>query len=130
MIPTIDQEIIVKLKQGLSPAQISIAYDKTDQKVSASYARHIKDLVDNDMTDMLEEEDDIPADDRIASVATTSRQYEKMMKEAMEYALSANDIGLDDCGDVCLSDDRTEYEVAMNDGSIRIIKSGFAYLED
>lgn len=77
MIPTIDQEIIAKLNQGMSPAEISIEYKGTDNPVTPSYARHIKMLVKANMTALLEEDADIDAPTRIASVATTSRQYEE-----------------------------------------------------
>lgn len=78
MIPTIDKEIIEKLKQGLSPAQISIEYGAQNKEVTASYVRHIKMLVDADMTDLLEEESDIDVNERITGTATTSRQYQQM----------------------------------------------------
>jgi hypothetical protein len=59
-----------------------------------------------------------------------SRQYEKMMNEALAATLANFDITPDDCTQVCLSGDRTKYEVVMKDGSTRIIPSGFEYFED
>jgi hypothetical protein len=59
-----------------------------------------------------------------------SRQYEKMMQEAFTNTLTAENIHNGDYTNVCLSADRTEYEVTMADGTIRIIKSGFDYCED
>lgn len=78
MIPTIDQEIIQKLNQGMSPAEISIEYQKLGKNVPASYVRHINMILKADILEWLEEESDIEADARIASVAMTSREYERM----------------------------------------------------
>ena len=77
MIPKIDQEIIDKLNAGMSPAQISIQYQEQGKNVPPSYARHIKMLWKANMTHLLEEDTDIDADTRIASVTTTSREYAK-----------------------------------------------------
>lgn len=59
-----------------------------------------------------------------------SRQYEKMMNEACNNMLAENGIGKDEYKSVCLSADRTTYEVIMKDGSVKMIKSGFEYFED
>lgn len=80
MIPTIDREIIEKINLGMSPAEISIEYEKNGLKVPASYARHIKMLVKANMTDLLNEEEDIDMSTRISSMATTSREYAKMAR--------------------------------------------------
>lgn len=57
-----------------------------------------------------------------------SRQYAKMMKETAEETLTT--AGISDYTAVCLSANRTEYEVILADGSTKIIPSGFEYLED
>ena len=59
-----------------------------------------------------------------------SRQYEKMMIEALNATLTAAGINPKDCKSSCLSADRTEYEITLTDGSTRIIPSGFEYFED
>lgn len=59
-----------------------------------------------------------------------SRQYEKMMNDALALTLQAAGIRSSEYTSVCLSADRTEYEVMMKDGSIRIVASGFEYMED
>ena len=59
-----------------------------------------------------------------------SRQYEKMMIEALHATLTAAGINPNDCKGSCLSADRTEYEIILTDGSTRIIPSGFDYFED
>jgi hypothetical protein len=57
-----------------------------------------------------------------------SRQYEKMMNEAREITLAQANIT--EYKTVCLSADRTQYEVTFNDGSTKFISSGFEYFED
>ena len=57
-----------------------------------------------------------------------SRQYAKKMKEACDETLT--NAGILEYNTVCLSADRTEYEVTFKDGSVRIIESGFEYFED
>lgn len=57
-----------------------------------------------------------------------SRQYAKMMEEALNQTLL--EAGITEYTSVCLSADRTEYEVALKDGSIKIVSSGFEYFED
>jgi len=59
-----------------------------------------------------------------------SRQYEKMMQEALHATLTQSGIGPDDYARVSLSADRTEYELTMKDGSIRVVASGFEYFQD
>lgn len=77
MITEIEQQIIEKIRNGRSPAQISIEYEKLGQQISASYVRWIKDLVEADCLEMLDS-DESEIDTKIAATATTSRQYEKM----------------------------------------------------
>ena len=57
-----------------------------------------------------------------------SRQYEKMMNEAVKQALERENIR--EYTSVCLSADRTTYEVVLTDGTVRTIPSGFEYFED
>lgn len=59
-----------------------------------------------------------------------SHQYEKIMNTALNITLTEAGINTEDYTRVCLSADRTEYEVTMIDGSTRIINSGFDYFED
>lgn len=84
MIPTIDKEIIDKLNTGLSPAEISIGYEKEGKNITASYVRHIKMLLKADMLYLLEEEFDISAEDRIAMTATTSREYANRKRKSQQ----------------------------------------------
>jgi hypothetical protein len=70
MIQDINQEIIEKLSKGMSPAEISIEYEKEGKQVSASYARHVKMLWQADMTNLLE-----PAKDEPADFIKNSRDY-------------------------------------------------------
>jgi len=57
-----------------------------------------------------------------------SRQYEKMMNEVLNKTLT--EANIIEYKTVCLSADRTQYEVTFKDGSKKIIPSGFEYLED
>jgi hypothetical protein len=57
-----------------------------------------------------------------------SRQYEKMMNEAFTEALAS--VNITEYKSVCLSADRTTYEVIMNDGTVKLVESGFEYFED
>lgn len=57
-----------------------------------------------------------------------SRQYEKMMKEALAETLAQ--FGISEYNSVVLSADRTEYEVELKDGTIQTIPSGFDYCPD
>ena len=59
-----------------------------------------------------------------------SRQYEKMMNNVLNEALDRSGISADDCNGICLSADRTEYEITLKDGSTKIIPSGLTYFED
>jgi len=59
-----------------------------------------------------------------------SRQYERMMTEALNTTLTEAGIDPEDCTGSCLSSDRTEYEITLKDGSTRIIPSGFDLFED
>ena len=56
-----------------------------------------------------------------------SRQYEKMMNEALNKTLT--EANITEYKTVCLSADRTQYEVTLRDGSKKIIPSGFEYFE-
>lgn len=57
-----------------------------------------------------------------------SKQYAKMMEEAYKETLTR--AGIIEYTAVCLSADRTKYEVTLKDGSVRIVESGFEYFED
>lgn len=59
-----------------------------------------------------------------------SRQYEKMMIEAYKSALTDFGIREGEYISVCLSADRTEYEVTLTNGNTVVIPSGFEYMED
>ena len=59
-----------------------------------------------------------------------SRQYAKMMEEACIATLTEAGINPGEYTGTCLSADRTEYEVTMNDDTVRIVKSGFDFFED
>lgn len=59
-----------------------------------------------------------------------SRQYEKMMQEAFTNTLAAENLHSSDYTSVCLSADRTVYEVTLTDGTVKLVKSGFDYFED
>ena len=59
-----------------------------------------------------------------------SRQYEKIMKEALNASLAEHGIEREDYVTVCLSADRLEYQITMKDGSRRSVPSGFEYFED
>lgn len=59
-----------------------------------------------------------------------SRQYAKMMEEAMTHALTESTIKPDEYTSVCLSADRTTYEVTLLDGTVKLVPSGFEYFED
>ena len=56
-----------------------------------------------------------------------SRQYEKMMNEELNKTLA--EANITEYKTVCLSADRTQYEVTLRDGSKKIIPSGFEYFE-
>lgn len=56
------------------------------------------------------------------------RQYATTMGQAYKGALS--NAGISEYTSVCLSADRTEYEVILKDGTTRIIESGLEYIED
>lgn len=51
-----------------------------------------------------------------------------MMEETYKEALS--NAGITEYISICLSANRTEYEVSMKDGTTKIIKSSFEYFED
>ena len=57
-----------------------------------------------------------------------SRQYAKQQLEHLQSVLAA--AGITEYSGVVLSADRTEYEVTLSDGTIKIIPSGFDYFED
>ena len=78
MITTFDQDIIDKLKTGLTPVQLSLRYEKEGKDIPSTYIKFVKDCEENDMLEFLQEESDLDAKTRVSSVATTSRQYAKM----------------------------------------------------
>jgi len=59
-----------------------------------------------------------------------SRQYAKIMEEAMAFALSESNIKSGDYTSVCLSADRTTYEITLTDGAVKLVPSRFEYFED
>lgn len=130
MITTFDQSIIDDLRTGLTPVQLSLRYEKEGKNVPSTYIKYIKSCIENNMMDLLENRVDISGEQRIASVPGTSRQYEQMMTEAYEAVLEEVGITEDQYVSVGLSADRTEYEIEMVDGTVRIIPSGFDYFED
>ena len=124
-IPKQDKDIIAKLESGMSPAQISIEYEKNGIEVSVGHCRRVKMLVEAGMTDLLEQ----PAG-KSNRFYKNSRDYAKGMEEAYKQTLREHGIEEGDYRSVVLSAYRTEYEVNMIDGSKRIIPSGFAYCPD
>jgi len=63
-------------------------------------------------------------------IKMNSRQYEKIMKEALNASLAEHSIEREDYVTVCLSADRVEYQITMKDGSLRSVPSGFEHFED
>ena len=80
MITEIEKQIIEKLRAGMGPAQISIEYEENGVAIPASYIRYIKMFLTSDCLELLDSDDD-DIDNRIATTATTSRQYAKMREE-------------------------------------------------
>ena len=78
MITTFDQDIIDRLTTGLSPAQLSIQYEKEGKDIPSTYIKFVRDCVKNNMLEFLQEDSNVDGTTRISSVATTARQYEKM----------------------------------------------------
>ena len=72
------EDIIDKLKTGLTPVQLSLRYEKEGKDIPSTYIKFVKDCEENDMLEFLQEESDLDAKTRVSSVATTSRQYAKM----------------------------------------------------
>lgn len=118
-----NQDIIAKIKAGMSPGQISIAYEAEGKSISVSHCRMVKMLVEADMTDRLKE---VPEDFTYPS----TREYERRQTEAYKTTLAKHGLNEGDYEGVCLSADRTYYEVDLVDGSIVKIPSGFAYFVD
>lgn len=116
-------DIIAKIKAGMSPGQISIEYDKMGKSVPVSHCRLVKMLVEADMTDQLKE---VPEDFTYPS----SREYERRQTEAYKTTLAKHGLNEGDYEGVCLSADRTYYEVELVDGTVVEIPSGFAYFVD
>ena len=52
------------------------------------------------------------------------------MNEAVKQALAVENIQEGEYTSVCLSADRTTYEVVLIDGTVKTIPSGFDYFED
>lgn len=59
-----------------------------------------------------------------------SKQYAKMMEENLKKILAENEILEGTYTQICLSADRTKYEILMKDGLTKYINSGFDYFED
>jgi hypothetical protein len=59
-----------------------------------------------------------------------SRQYTKQQEEAFKVTLAKAGINKGEYTSVCLSADRTRYEVTLLDGTVQFISSGFEYFED
>ena len=116
-------DIIAKLKAGMSPGQISIAYENEGKSISVSHCRMVKMLVEADMTDRLKE---VPEDFTYPS----TREYERRQTEAYKTTLAKHGLNEGDYTGVCLSADRTFYEVELNDGSVIEVDSGFEYFVD
>ena len=116
-------DIIAKLKAGMSPGQIAIAYENEGKSVSVSHCRHVKMLLETNMTDMLKE---LPEN----FTSSSPREYEKRMTEAYKTTLAKHGLSDGDYTSVCLSSDRTYYTVTLNDNSLIDIDSGFAYFID
>jgi hypothetical protein len=57
-----------------------------------------------------------------------SKQYAKMMKDTVEETLTTS--GIYEYTSMYLSADRTEYEITLKDGSVKIVPSCFEYFED
>lgn len=125
-IHPIDQQIIALIESGLSPAQVSFEMERQGEQVSSSYVRRIRELVRSNLTYMLEKEVEIKPE----KIASTSREYAKKMESLCDRILTEAGINEKDYTSVCLSADRTEYKVYMNDGTELTIATGFDYLED
>ena len=116
-------DIIAKLQAGMSPGQIAIAYEAEGKPISVSHCRMVKMLVEADMTDQLKEVSE-------EFTFPSSREYERRMTEAYKATLASHGLNEGDYTDVCLSADRTFYEVELNDGSVIEVDSGFEYFVD
>jgi hypothetical protein len=57
-----------------------------------------------------------------------SRQYERQQLDHLQQVLDA--VGIKEYKNCVLSADRTEYEITLPDGEIKIVPSGFEYFED
>ena len=59
-----------------------------------------------------------------------SRQYAQQQEAAYKTTLANAGLAEQDYTSVCLSADRTQYEVVLKDGSIVLVPSGFEYRPD
>jgi hypothetical protein len=57
-----------------------------------------------------------------------SKQYERQQLDHLRQVLDA--VGIKEYKNCVLSADRTEYEITLPDGEIKIVSSGFEYFED
>jgi adenosylcobinamide amidohydrolase len=56
-----------------------------------------------------------------------STQYAQQQQEAYKNTLANAGLAEQDYTGVCLSADRTQYEVVLKDGSVVLVPSGFEY---
>jgi len=59
-----------------------------------------------------------------------SRQYAQQQQADYKNTLANAGIAEQDYTGVCLSADRTQYEVVLKDGSVVLVSSGFEYCPD
>ena len=59
-----------------------------------------------------------------------STQYAQQQQEAYKNTLANAGLAEQDYTGVCLSADRTQYEVVLKDGSVVLVPSGFEYCPD
>ena len=59
-----------------------------------------------------------------------SRQYAQQQEAAYKTTLANAGLAEQDYTGVCLSSDRTQYEVTLKDGSVVLVSSGFEYCPD
>lgn len=116
-------DIIAKLQAGMSPGQISIAYETEGKSVSVSHCRMVKMLVEANMTDRLKE---VPEDFTYPS----TREYEQRQTASYKTTLAKHGLNEGDYKGVCLSADRTYYTVKLVDGTSIKVDSGFEYFVD
>ena len=59
-----------------------------------------------------------------------STQYAQQQQAAYKTTLANAGLAEQDYTGVCLSADRTQYEVVLKDGSVVLVSSGFEYCPD